>query len=86
MQDVLQKYEKICETSFESAKKDMMFNPRKWLDAPWKGFFKNQKSEIPPTGISEEALVQIAALHSSPVKDFAMHKGAYDNIYVPWEI
>ncbi|KAI4465789.1 2-oxoglutarate dehydrogenase [Holotrichia oblita] len=79
VQDVKEKYEKICEDAFASARKETHVKHKDWLDSPWSGFFEGKDPlKVGPTGIKEETLVHIGNRFSSPppnAAEFLIHKG-----------
>ncbi|GJQ69810.1 hypothetical protein Trydic_g22364 [Trypoxylus dichotomus] len=79
VQDVKEKYEKICEDAFASARKETHVKHKDWLDSPWSGFFEGKDPlKVGATGIKEETLVHIGTRFSSPppnAAEFLIHKG-----------
>ena len=39
-QDVIDRYEKICEEALEASKKETQIYNKHWIDSPWSGFFE----------------------------------------------
>ncbi|VEL40783.1 unnamed protein product [Protopolystoma xenopodis] len=55
-----EKYDKICEDSYEKAKKQTVVHNRAWIDSPWVGFFDNKDPMVlPDTGVDESILNHI---------------------------
>ncbi|XP_022901926.1 2-oxoglutarate dehydrogenase complex component E1 isoform X3 [Onthophagus taurus] len=79
VQDVKEKYEKICEEAFSAARKETHVKHKDWLDSPWSGFFEGKDPlKVGPTGVKEETLVHIGTRFSSPppnAAEFVIHKG-----------
>jgi 2-oxoglutarate dehydrogenase E1 component len=40
--DVRNKYEKICEEAYVKAQKETQIRYKDWLDSPWSGFFEGE--------------------------------------------
>ncbi|KRT86821.1 hypothetical protein AMK59_1592 [Oryctes borbonicus] len=79
VQDVKEKYEKICEDAFGAARKETHVKHKDWLDSPWSGFFEGKDPlKVGATGLKEETLVHIGTRFSSPppnAAEFIIHKG-----------
>ena len=39
-QDVVNRYENICEAALEASKKETLVYNKHWIDSPWSGFFE----------------------------------------------
>uniref|UniRef100_H2ZNK1 2-oxoadipate dehydrogenase complex component E1 n=1 Tax=Ciona savignyi TaxID=51511 RepID=H2ZNK1_CIOSA len=74
----LNEYEQICETSLESSKEISELNFRHWLDSPWKGFFQDVHGTVDlkmaDTGVSEDVLQHIGKVFSQNA-DLTIHSG-----------
>ncbi|KAK9500382.1 hypothetical protein O3M35_001659 [Rhynocoris fuscipes] len=79
VQAVRDKYEKICENSYNNAQKITRIKYGDWLDSPWSGFFEGRDPmKMLPTGVKEEILVHIGEKFSTPPPssaEFVLHKG-----------
>lgn len=79
VQDVIEKYEKICEEAHQKASEETQVFHKHWLDSPWSGFFEGKDPlKAPPTGVHEETLTHIGKRFSSGppnAPDFKIHKG-----------
>ena len=59
--DVIQRYEKICEDAFKKAQEEKQVYHKHWLDSPWSGFFEGKDPlHVKDTGVHEETLTHIA--------------------------
>lgn len=45
--DVRNKYEKICEEAYVKAQKETQIRYKDWLDSPWSGFFEGEPFLFP---------------------------------------
>lgn len=79
LQDVKDKYEKICEEAYVNARQETHIKYKDWLDSPWSGFFEGKDPlKVSPTGIKEDTLIHIGKKFSSPppnAAEFVIHKG-----------
>nr|CAD7573053.1 unnamed protein product [Timema californicum] len=79
VKDVRDKYESICEASYQNARKETHIKYKDWLDSPWSGFFEGKDPlQVSPTGVKEDTLVHIGKRFSSPppnAAEFVIHKG-----------
>nr|CAD7569456.1 unnamed protein product [Timema californicum] len=79
VKDVRDKYESICEQSYQNARKETHIKYKDWLDSPWSGFFEGKDPlKVSPTGVIEDTLVHIGKRFSSPppnAAEFVIHKG-----------
>ena len=73
------KYERICEESYQQAAHATQIKYKDWLDSPWSGFFEGKDPlKVNPTGVHEETLRHIGKRFSSPppnAAEFEIHKG-----------
>jgi 2-oxoglutarate dehydrogenase E1 component len=82
-QEEVKKYEKICEDSFQSAKKNPVYNMESWLDSPWESHYCNGKGNgvlypVQPTGVPEELLAHVGNKMSfHPTDGFIVHAGIH---------
>lgn len=49
--DVRNKYEKICEEAYVKAQKETQIRYKDWLDSPWSGFFEGEPFLFPVVSI-----------------------------------
>nr|CAD7439446.1 unnamed protein product [Timema bartmani] len=86
VKDVRDKYESICEASYQNARKETHIKYKDWLDSPWSGFFEGKDPlQVSPTGVKEDTLVHIGKRFSSPppnAAEFVIHKGSFLFIYL----
>jgi len=79
VEDVRNKYEKICEEAYVKAQKETQIRYKDWLDSPWSGFFEGKNPmKMGTTGVHEETLKHIGKRFSSAPPNaagFAIHKG-----------
>ncbi|XP_063228335.1 2-oxoglutarate dehydrogenase complex component E1 isoform X3 [Bacillus rossius redtenbacheri] len=79
VKDVKDKYESICEESYQNARKETHVKYKDWLDSPWSGFFEGKDPlRVSPTGVKEDTLVHIGKKFSSPppnAAEFVIHRG-----------
>uniref|UniRef100_A0A0P4Z4B0 2-oxoglutarate dehydrogenase, mitochondrial n=1 Tax=Daphnia magna TaxID=35525 RepID=A0A0P4Z4B0_9CRUS len=77
--DVRNKYEKICEEAYVKAQKETQIRYKDWLDSPWSGFFEGKNQlKMGNTGVIEETLKHIGKRFSSTppnAAEFVVHKG-----------
>ena len=77
--DVIQRYEKICEDAFKKAQEEKQVYHKHWLDSPWSGFFEGKDPlKCDPTGVKEETLVHIGKRFGAGppnAEDFKIHRG-----------
>ncbi|XP_046646434.1 2-oxoglutarate dehydrogenase, mitochondrial-like [Daphnia pulicaria] len=77
--DVRNKYEKICEEAYVKAQKETQIRYKDWLDSPWSGFFEGKNPlKMGNTGVIEETLKHIGKRFSSTppnAAEFVVHKG-----------
>ena len=77
--DVIQRYEKICEDAFKKAQEEKQVYHKHWLDSPWSGFFEGKDPlKCDPTGLREETLVHIGKRFGAGppnAEDFKIHRG-----------
>ena len=77
--DVNNKYEKICEEAYVKAQQETQIRYKDWLDSPWSGFFEGKDPlKMSKTGIKEETLVHIGKRFSSAppnAAEFVIHRG-----------
>ncbi|KAG9509638.1 2-oxoglutarate dehydrogenase-like, mitochondrial, partial [Fragariocoptes setiger] len=75
--DVKSKYENILQDAYKNAEQDKTFFNKNWLDSPWKGFFDDKDpNTCPSTGVSEDVLMHIGKVFSSPPPgNFNIHPG-----------
>jgi len=70
------KYDEICESAYENAKKVPAVRNSDWLDSPWGGFFENKDPmSLPDTSVKEDTMNFIADKFSSHPEDFIIHGG-----------
>ncbi|XP_059351590.1 2-oxoglutarate dehydrogenase complex component E1-like isoform X3 [Daphnia carinata] len=79
VEDVRNKYEKICEEAYVKAQKETQIRYKDWLDSPWSGFFEGKNPlKMSNTGVIEETLKHIGKRFSSAPPNaagFVVHKG-----------
>lgn len=77
--EVSDKYERICEESYQAAKQVTNIKYKDWIDSPWSGFFEGKDPMVAsPTGVHEETLTHIGKRFSMPppnAAEFVIHKG-----------
>merc|ERR1712165_344292 len=76
--EVIQRYDTICEEAFKKAGEERQIYHKHWLDSPWSGFFEGKDPlKCNPTGTCEETLSHIGKRFSSGppnAEDFIIHK------------
>ncbi|XP_043191514.1 2-oxoglutarate dehydrogenase, mitochondrial-like isoform X1 [Amphibalanus amphitrite] len=78
-EDVVNRYENICETALEASKKETQVYNKHWIDSPWSGFFEGKDPlKMSTTGVGEETLAHIGRRVSSAppnAENFEIHRG-----------
>jgi 2-oxoglutarate dehydrogenase E1 component len=76
--EVVDKYEKICEDAYKKAAAERQVYHKHWLDSPWSGFFEGKDPlKMGDTGVHEETLTHIGKRFSAGppnAQDFVIHK------------
>ena len=76
--NVIDKYEKICEEAYKKAGEETQIFHKHWLDSPWSGFFEGKDpSKVKDTGVHEETLTHIGKRFSQGppnAPDFKIHR------------
>merc|ERR1712136_200965 len=76
--EVIQRYDTICEEAFKKAGEERQIYHKHWLDSPWSGFFEGKDPlKCGPTGVSEETLTHIGKKFASGppnAEGFIIHK------------
>ena len=79
VEDVIDRYEKICEDAFKKAQEEKQVYHKHWLDSPWSGFFEGKDPlKCNPTGVNEATLTHIGhRFGAGPpnAEDFKIHRG-----------
>lgn len=79
VEEVRNRYERICEEAYVKAQKETQIRYKDWLDSPWSGFFEGKDPlKMSHTGIKEETLTHIGRRFSNPppnATEFVIHKG-----------
>ncbi|KAK8739252.1 hypothetical protein OTU49_003545 [Cherax quadricarinatus] len=79
VKEVKDKYEKILEEAFTSAKSETRVFNKHWIDSPWSGFFEGKDPlKATPTGIHEDTITHICKRFASAppnASDFVIHRG-----------
>jgi len=58
--EVINKYERICEDAYKKAASETQTYHKHWLDSPWSGFFEGKDPyKMQETGVHEDTLVHI---------------------------
>ncbi len=78
VQEVIDKYEQICEEAYKKAQEQKQVYHKHWLDSPWSGFFEGKDPlKLSPTGVHEETLASIGNKFSNGppnAQDFIIHR------------
>merc|ERR1712223_1071518 len=76
--EVIQRYDTICEEAFKKAGDERQIYHKHWLDSPWSGFFEGKDPmKCNPTGFHEATLTHIGKRMSAGppnAEDFIIHK------------
>merc|ERR1712165_114859 len=76
--EVIQRYDTICEDAFKKAGEERQIYHKHWLDSPWSGFFEGKDPlKCNPTGFHEATLQHIGerfAAGPPNAEDFIIHK------------
>merc|ERR1719384_1002409 len=76
--EVIQRYDTICEEAFKKAGEERQIYHKHWLDSPWSGFFEGKDPlKCNPTGFHEATLQHIGerfAAGPPNAEDFIIHK------------
>merc|ERR550532_3803678 len=76
--DVINRYDTICEEAFKKAGEEKQIYHKHWLDSPWSGFFEGKDPlKCNPTGFNEATLTHIGerfAAGPPNAEDFIIHK------------
>merc|ERR1712223_837590 len=76
--EVIQRYDTICEEAFKKAGEERQIYHKHWLDSPWSGFFEGKDPlKCNPTGFHEATLQHIGERFAAVppnAKDFIIHK------------
>jgi len=76
--EVIDKYERICEAAFKKAADETQTYHKHWLDSPWSGFFEGKDPyKMQETGVHEDTLVHIGTRFSQGppnAPEFKIHR------------
>ena len=72
-------YEELLEAGLKESKNIQTLSYNFWLDSPWKHFFQDDfgtiRNQFPPTGITEERILDIGRKVSKVPEGFNLHSG-----------
>jgi len=78
VQEVVNKYDRICEEAYKKAQEESQVFHKDWLDSPWSGFFEGKDPlKVADTGVHEETLQHVGKRFSQGppnAQDFKIHR------------